>query len=181
MIFEALLYSTLNMSIKLTSNHGSSSRKLRMQRFLWFCLTFLHVYIWLSSWSISLWYLEALHTGTQPNSLDLNPRSGFNVVSREVHMACGRALNCWTAWISRTVPEHRHAVQHAARIRIAAVRRQSGLWIRIPDLHRIRLQGLLWRAPFDTAIWKIIDSKVFFLKYTRNCIMWHFLCAICDT
>ena len=38
------------------------------------------------------------------------------------------------------------SVPHAARIRIKAVWRQSGLWIRIPDPHRIRIQGPVWRA-----------------------------------
>ena len=62
------------------------------------------------------------------DSLDQDPRSGFNVVSRELHTAhdyghCTAGLSAW----------------HAAQIRIEAVWGQSGLWIRIPDSHRIRI------------------------------------------
>ena len=38
---------------------------------------------------------------------------------------------------------HCHTAQHAAWIQIEAMWRQSGLWIWIPDLHRIWIQGLV--------------------------------------
>ena len=44
------------------------------------------------------------------------------------------------------------AAQYAARIRIKAVWRQSGLWIWIPDPHQIRIQlGPVWRALYQTV------------------------------
>ena len=89
---------------------------------------------------LSTWALKT-------DSLDLDPRSGFNVVSRELHTASRlRALHCWT-WsyvLSRSIC---HAALHTAWIRIKAVWRQTGFWIRIPDLHWIWIQDPVWRAP----------------------------------
>ena len=85
----------------------------------------------------------------KPDSLDSDPRSRFNVISRELHTVRRlRALHCWTG-----VLVYCHTAQiriehcYAAQIWIEAVWRQSGLWIRIPDLHRIWIQGPVWRDP----------------------------------
>ena len=85
------------------------------------------------------WHYEALHTGTE---------TGFN----ESCMSSTRHADFahWTTIrISRTVPGHCNAVQHAAQLQNEAVWRQSGPWIRIPDLHRIRIQGPVWRSSFN--------------------------------
>ena len=60
-------------------------------------------------------------------------RSGFNLVSRELHTGHRlRALHWWTGShaLSRSTVTQ---AQHAARIWIEAVWRQSRFWIRIPD------------------------------------------------
>ena len=77
----------------------------------------------------------------EPDSLDPDPQFGFIAVTRELHMTRRlRSLDCWTGSLP-TAQEHCHGVQHAALIRIKAVWMQSGLWIKIPDPHRIRIQG----------------------------------------
>ena len=43
----------------------------------------------------------------KPDSLDLNPQSGFIVVSLELHTSRRlHALHCWINWFSRTVTQH---------------------------------------------------------------------------
>ena len=76
-----------------------------------------------------------------PDPGDPDPRFGFIVVMRELHMT-GRlcSLHCWTG-SSHIALEHCHAAQHAALIWVKAVWRQSTLWIRITNPHRIRIQG----------------------------------------
>ena len=65
-------------------------------------------------------YLMRLSTqALKPDSLNPDPRSGFNVYADYV---------CYIA-----------GLDHAAQIWIEAVWRQSGFWIRIPDAHRIRI------------------------------------------
>ena len=52
------------------------------------------------------------------DSLDSNPRSGFIVVSRELHTACRLyALHCWTGTHALCYAHH-YAAQHAARMLI---------------------------------------------------------------
>ena len=92
---------------------------------------------------------RALHTGTGNRFTG----SGFNVVTRELHMTRRLYAHC-TAWLDLM---HCNAAQHTAQIRIEAVWRQSRLWIRIPNPHRIRIQGPMWRAP----IWSNVSLKTF--------------------
>ena len=75
--------------------------------------------------SLSVWTapLPGLSTRTlKTDSLDPDPRSGFHVVACELHTA--RRLRALTARLDLT---HCDAARHAARIRIEAVWRQSGL------------------------------------------------------
>ena len=82
-------------------------------------------------------YCGALHTGTENRFTG----SEFNVVTRELHTARRlRALHC-----SRTITQH--STRCRIRIQIETMWRQSGLWILIPDPHRMRIQGSVWRAP----------------------------------
>ena len=65
----------------------------------------------------------------------------------------------WACMSSTRHIDYAHCTAHAlsrstARadwIRIKAVWRQSGLWIRIPDLHQMRIQDPVWRAPLCTT------------------------------
>ena len=110
------------------------------------------------------------------DSLDTDP----------IRIQCGRAwaphgtvdyAYC-TAWLDLT---HCKAAQHAVRIRIEAVWRQRGLWIWIPDPHRMRIQGPVWRAPMTNinisasalAIWIILRvtrlTRIYWpYSYTRK-------------
>ena len=66
-------------------------------------------------------------------------------------------------WISPSVPDYWHTAQHAARILIEAVWRQSGLWIRIPDANRIRIYDPVWRAPYRKSECTITVCKAEFI------------------
>ena len=97
--------------------------------------------------------LELSTRALKPDSLDTDPRSGFNVISRNDTQTMSIALldpgRPWLRhWIIHTVP-------HAALFRIEAVWRQSGLWIRIPDPHRTRIQGSVWRVQLNLAEWRM--------------------------
>ena len=123
---------------------------------------------------LTYWSIGLSTRALKLDSLDTDPRSGFNVVSRELNTARRlRALYCWTrsqALFRSTVKQKStqlgsgsrtcrgkvviesasweprcHAAQQAARLRIEAVRRQCSLLIRISDW--VRVQGPVWMAP----------------------------------
>ena len=77
----------------------------------------------------------------KPDSLDPNPRYGFNVILCKPHMARIALMDMDLT--------HCHAAQHTAQIWIEAVWRESGLRIQIPDQHRIRIRGPVCRAPIS--------------------------------
>ena len=56
----------------------------------------------------------------------------------------------------------------AARIQVETVWRQSGLWVRIPDLHRMRIQGPVWRAPMIPKLSSQENFFDVFLKSQKN-------------
>ena len=93
--------------------------------------------------SISM-YTGAFHTGTENRFTG----SGSPIQSRVSSTRHADYVHC-TAWLDLT---HCHAEQQAARIRIEAVWRQSGLWIWIPDPHCMRIQGPVWRAPLSMYV-----------------------------
>ena len=104
-----------------------------------------------------------LHTPStralKPDSLDSDPRSGFNVVSRELHTALRLlALHCRTHFThaARNIPEHCHAAQHPGHsMQLGSVSRPCGglKWSLNPDprraSHRIWIQGPVWRVPMS--------------------------------
>ena len=111
------------------------------------CITLLNTaLVYLYGWvrfTLIHFHNGALHMGSE---------TGFTGSRSPIRIQCcfawaphGRQTMCIALldWICSTVTHH----SIAARIRIEAVWRQSGLWIQIPDPHRIRIQGPVWRAP----------------------------------
>ena len=81
------------------------------------------------------------HVNRLPDSLDPDHRSRFNVVLRELNTARRlRALHFWTG--SQVALSRMARSSNPDRGRVEA----SGLWIQIPDPHRIRIQGPVCRA-----------------------------------
>ena len=79
-------------------------------------------------------------------------------------------------WISRTVVEHDC---HAAWIWMEAMWRKSGLWIRITDLHRIRIQGAMWRVLVSTQTSTcssqnlIVSTRTYRIKLLCVCVCFY--------
>ena len=103
-----------------------------------------------------------------------DPDSMWSRVSSTRHADYGHC----TAWLDLT---HCHAAQHAARIRIEAVGRQSGLWIWIQDPrypHRIRVRGHVWRAPICNAFTYTFCFLVFWrILFCRQVLQAHLCCS----
>ena len=95
----------------------------------------------------------------EPDSLDPDPQCGYNVVSSKRHEDCA---NCTTDWISVRRSIARSSDPDRGRV---AWCKGKGLWIRIPDLHRIQIQGPVWRASLPTSM----DLKL----YSTDLAHWH--------
>ena len=150
---EVYFKSNKTVSIQTTTKHseltGTEANQINVK------VNRLHSFLYRNKRNVG-----ALHTGTE---------TGFTESGSGIRNQCGVAwvphgmqtthqgliedfyFPCYahcTAWLKLTHCYTRcHAAQHAAWIRIEAAWRQSGLWIRIPDPHRIRIQSSVWRAP----------------------------------